>query len=253
MRTFEHIEHWIQERETLRGQAVRLGFVPTMGALHKGHLSLVEQAKEENDLVLVSIFINPTQFNNAEDLSLYPRQVQQDLSLLESIDTDFVLLPQTENVYQDQYRYKVTETETSRILCGKHRPGHFDGVLTVVAKLLGIAQADRCYMGEKDYQQFKLVKDMTESLFFRTNIIPCPIVREENGLAMSSRNQRLSPDGFEKAALIFKFLSEKKSCEETKAALEKSGFNVEYVEEHWGRRFVAAWIEGVRLIDNVKI
>lgn len=253
MRVFEDMSTWLNARNELTHLGSTIGFVPTMGALHAGHLSLVERSKRENDCTAVSIFVNPTQFNNQEDLAKYPRQISQDLELLAGYGVDVVLLPQEKEIYADGYRFKVTESDTSRILCGAHRPGHFEGVLTIVMKLLGLAQAQNCYMGEKDYQQFKLIQEMTSCFFINTQIVPCPIVREESGLAMSSRNQRLTPAGQKQASLLFEFLNKFSTNNEVKAALQENGFEVEYVEEAWGRRFVAAWIEGVRLIDNVKI
>lgn len=252
MRKFSQIKDWQRFRSELRrNQNPSLGFVPTMGALHAGHLSLMEQALEENNQVLVSIFVNPTQFNNKEDLEKYPRTLEADLQLLEKAGCHYVLLPTYQQLYPDNYRYKVTESTTSKLLCGAHRPGHFDGVLSVVMKLLNIAQADRCYMGEKDYQQFMLVREMVDAYFLPVQIIPCPTKREADGLAMSSRNTRLSPNAREKAPLIYKALTECSSVKEAREMLEQAGFTVDYVEELWGRRFAAATIEGVRLIDNV--
>jgi pantoate--beta-alanine ligase len=250
MRVFENLNSWLIFRANISGT---LGFVPTMGALHDGHLSLVRRSRDENTNTLVSIFVNPTQFNNKDDLEKYPRTIEKDLSLLESVGVNFVLLPNEKEIYADGNQYRVLETEMSKILCGAHRPGHFEGVLTVVLKLLGLAACDRCYMGEKDYQQFLLVKQMARSFFLKTEIVPCPTSRESSGLAMSSRNERLSPAAREKAALIYKTLSESANVDVARATLAENGFDVEYLEEHWGRRLVAAWIEGVRLIDNVAV
>jgi pantoate--beta-alanine ligase len=252
MKIFKNVADWQRFRaEQKRAQQETLGFVPTMGALHAGHLALVTRAGEENDATLVSIFVNPTQFNNKEDLEKYPRTVEADLALLEQSGCDYVLLPNYQQLYQDGYRYKVTESENSKILCGAHRPGHFDGVLTVVMKLLNIAAAENCYMGEKDYQQFMLVREMAQTFFMPTQIIPCATEREADGLALSSRNVRLSAAGREKAPLIYKVLNEARDTDEARTRLSAAGFEVEYVQEIWGRRFVAAHIDGVRLIDNV--
>lgn len=252
MKTFKQMADWQRFRSELaRTTNPTLGFVPTMGALHAGHISLIEQATDENDAVVASIFVNPTQFNNPEDLQKYPRTLEADLAALEKAGCDYVLLPTYQQLYPDNYRYKVTESETSKVLCGAHRPGHFDGVLTVVMKLLNIARADNCYMGEKDYQQFMLVREMANAFFMTTRIVSCPTVREADGLAMSSRNTRLSPDAREKAPLIYKTLKEASNVFAAKTDLEEAGFTVDYVEELWGRRFAAATIDGVRLIDNV--
>jgi len=253
MKVFENIEQWQELRRAQRRLGVNLGFVPTMGALHAGHLSLIEKAKKENDQVCVSIFINPTQFNNAEDFEKYPHNPQHDLEQLAKIDTDFVLMPTPKQIYPDEYRYKIIESTDSEILCGQYRPGHFTGVLTVVMRLLQIAQAENAYFGEKDYQQYRLIAGLAKNFFLETKIIGCPIVREKSGLAMSSRNERLTPAGREKAALIYQALRANTSCTAVRDQLTTAGFKVEYVEEHWGRRFAAAWIDGVRLIDNVSI
>ena len=253
MKVFENIEQWQELRRAQRRLGVNLGFVPTMGALHAGHLSLIQRAKKENDQVCVSIFINPTQFNNAEDFEKYPHNPQHDLEQLAKIDTDFVLMPTPKQIYPDDFRYKIIESTESEILCGQRRPGHFTGVLTVVMRLLQIAQAENAYFGEKDYQQYRLIKGLAENFFLETKIIGCPIVREDSGLAMSSRNERLTAAAREKAALIYQSLRANTSCAAVHEQLTTAGFKVEYVEEHWGRRFVAAWIDGVRLIDNVAV
>lgn len=263
---FETVENWVVRRDELLSHRLRIGFVPTMGALHDGHLSLLKRAAQENDFVLTSVFVNPTQFNSKEDLEKYPRTIDRDLSLIQKFITREtvgheseitpigVLTPSEKEIYSDKYSYKVVESEKSKILCGAFRPGHFEGVLTVVLKLLGIAQATKCYMGEKDYQQFLLIQEMAKSFFMKTQIVPCATVREPSGLAMSSRNERLSPEGKMKAALIYKTLNNTKSTlSEKREFLVSQGFEVEYLEEHWGRRFIAAWLENVRLIDNVKI
>lgn len=231
----------------------RVGFVPTMGALHEGHLSLVRQSKLECDSTVVSIFVNPTQFNNPKDLENYPNRLQEDLQKLEAAGVDVVFTPTKDMMYPGGYDVRVTEDTDAKVLCGAHRPGHFTGVLTVVLKLLNIVKADRCYMGEKDFQQLHLIRKMARELFIPTKIIDCPTVREADGLAMSSRNLLLSPAAREKAPLICKLLNSEKSTSEIQTELSKAGFQVDYVEEHWGRRFAAATIEGVRLIDNVEV
>jgi pantoate--beta-alanine ligase len=251
MNTFETLSHWQNRRKEMIQHGQSLGFVPTMGALHEGHLTLIREAKKHHDRVLVSIFVNPTQFNNREDLEKYPRDLDRDLRLLNEVQTDFVLLPTFEQLYQDDYNFRVLETFESGILCGAHRPGHFEGVLTVVLKLLGVARAESCYLGEKDYQQLHLIRQMAQNFYLATEIRCVPTVREPSGLAMSSRNERLSTEGRKKAALIYQTLMQSETTEAAKQTLQSAGFHVEYCEEHWGRRLVAAWLEGVRLIDNV--
>lgn len=253
MRTFENLGDWQTFRAAALATGETLGFVPTMGALHEGHLSLITQAKKNHDRVLASIFVNPTQFNNPEDLEKYPRPLARDLAALSAIGCDYVIVPNENQIYSDQNRFKVSESSDSQFLCGAYRPGHFEGVLTIMTKLLGLARAEACYMGEKDYQQLHLVQEMSKSFFLSTQIIGCPTVREPSGLAMSSRNERLSAEGREKAALLFKLLKSPKQCDEIRDQLKAAGFEVEYCEERWGRRFIAAHIDGVRLIDNVKI
>ena len=231
----------------------KVGFVPTMGALHQGHSSLLQKSKSESDMTVLSIFVNPTQINNSEDLLLYPKTWQADLLLASGCGVDAILLPTYDQMYPDQYRFKLIENELSKMLCGENRPGHFDGVLTIVMKLLQIVQPAKAYFGEKDFQQFLLIKDMAASFFLSTAIIPCPTLREESGLALSSRNLRLSADGIKKAALISKFARQFPSVEQVKSSLYENGFKVDYVEDHFQRRFVAAHLEGVRLIDNVEL
>lgn len=249
MKIVKNMAEWLKQRRDLS----TIGFIPTMGALHAGHLSLVDRARRENESVVVSIFVNPTQFNNAEDLKKYPRTIERDAELLQSHGVDFLLLPNEAEMYEDQYRFQVSETTESQTLCGAFRPGHFTGVLTVVMKLLNLVQADRCYMGEKDYQQLRLIQDMSRAFFIDTEIVGCPIVREKTGLAMSSRNERLSETSRVQAAKLYQVLSEIGDLEVAKGELERAGFEVEYLEDKWGRRLVAAWFEGVRLIDNIAL
>jgi pantoate--beta-alanine ligase len=230
-----------------------IGFVPTMGALHEGHLSLVEKSKRENDITVVSIFVNPTQFNDKADLEKYPITFDEDSNKLEKLQVDYLLFPEYEEIYPDKYRYKISENMMSTKLCGKHREGHFDGVLTVVMKLLNIVDADKTYFGEKDYQQFLLIKDMAEAFFMKTKIIPMPIVREKDGLALSSRNKRLAKNDRITAPQFYQFLKSNLSKEEIKNQLNARGFKVEYIEEIGNRRFGAVYLGNVRLIDNVKI
>lgn len=229
-----------------------IGLVPTMGALHKGHLSLVERAINENDISVVSIFLNPVQFNNQNDLKTYPKTWEEDCTLLEKAGVDYLFAPTYDIMYPDDYHYKLSEDSFSKTLCGASRPGHFDGVLTVVMKLFQIFLPEKAYFGEKDFQQYKLLDGMAKAFFLRTEIIPCPIVREENGLAFSSRNKRLSEAGLAKAPCLHKALASGKSVDEIKAQLEADGFMIDYVTEVGNRLYAAASIEDVRLIDNVE-
>ena len=250
---FDRIPAWRDRRACDRRRGITLGVVPTMGALHDGHLSLVERSRAENDRTLVTIFVNPTQFDDAADFDAYPRAHQRDLELLEAAGVDFVLLPRAGEMYADGFRYRVSETELSTILEGVHRPGHLAGMLTVVLKLLNIAAADRAYFGEKDWQQLSLVRGMAEAFFLPTAIVACPTVRESTGLALSSRNARLSADERERAAVLHRVLTSASTTDEAIDQLADAGFAVDYVDDHDGRRLAAVRLSGVRLIDNVPV
>jgi pantoate--beta-alanine ligase len=244
----------VQEFKKFRSQiTTSVGFVPTMGALHAGHASLFQKANSENEFSVVSIYINPTQFNNSTDFEKYPKTLDADINLAKDCGLSAVFLPEYSEIYADQYRYKVSENTFSEQLCGLHRPGHFDGVLTVVMKLLNIVQPNKAYFGKKDYQQFQLIQDMVQSFFMQTEIIGVETVREKSGLAMSSRNLRLSVDGLKKAAMIYQMLKSENNTSTIKNQLTINGFDVDYVEDILNRRYAAASLEGVRLIDNVEI
>lgn len=185
----------LQEMQSIsypQGQSV--GFVPTMGYLHEGHLSLVARSNQECDLTIVSIYVNPAQFGPNEDLSSYPRNLQRDLDLLSSFKVDYVFIPDDAMMYPKGYLTWVEVEQISNILCGASRPGHFKGVATIVLKLINLVRPTRMYMGEKDYQQVKLLTKMAADLNLSLKIVPCPIVRESDGLALSSRNVYLSPE-----------------------------------------------------------
>ena len=229
-----------------------LGLVPTMGALHAGHTSLIERARAENDVVAVTIFVNPTQYDDPADLEKYPRTFEADLEKAEAAGADTVFAPNEADIYHDAYRFKLTESEFSTELEGAHRAGHFDGVLTVVLKLLNIVSADRAYFGEKDWQQLQLVGDMVEALFLDTAIVACPTVREADGLAMSSRNALLSEEHRRLAPRFHEVLSGGGTTEDMAASLAAAGFSVDYVERREGRILGAVRIGKVRLIDNVQ-
>jgi pantoate--beta-alanine ligase len=243
------VTDWLDRRRALDGRGI--GFVPTMGALHRGHASLVERCRRENETVVASIFVNPSQFNDPKDLERYPRTLESDLALLESLGTDEVLVPNASELYPNGYCLRVEPVGDTPVMEAASRPGHMQGVMTVVLKLLGLVRPDRAYFGEKDYQQLKAVTDMAREFFIPTDIVPCPTVREPSGLAESSRNRLLSPDGKEKAAWLFRALTTAANPTEARSMLQAQGFAVEYVEERWGRRLAAAYLEGVRLIDNV--
>lgn len=228
-----------------------IGLVPTMGALHCGHASLVERCRRENDIVVVSIFVNPSQFNDPKDLQRYPRTLDEDLALLETLQVDAVFAPVASELYPNGYLIRLERNDSAPIMEAACRPGFLQGVMTVVLKLLNIVRAHRAYFGEKDYQQLKSITDMVEEFFIPTEIIPCPTVRESSGLAASSRNMLLSPEARDRAACLFRALTTARDPAEARAVLEREGFVVDYVEEHWGRRFAAAFLSNVRLIDNV--
>jgi pantoate--beta-alanine ligase len=251
MTVWREMQAWQAHRRQM--QQANISFVPTMGALHSGHASLVERSVAENDATIVSIFVNPTQFNDPKDLTRYPRSVETDLNLLEELHVDHVLLPSAEEMYPAGYRFRVTAPQETAIMEGIHRPGFFEGVMTVVLKLLGLASAHRAYFGEKDYQQYRLIADMTKDFFIPTEIIPCATIRTPSGLAESSRNALLSNEARERAACIYEAITHCNTAAEAKAAVEHHGLTVEYVEDHWSRRFVAAYLEGVRLIDNAPL
>ena len=251
MSVFEAPTAWRSERLAQMRAGRSLGFVPTMGALHEGHLSLVRRSRAENDLTLVSIFVNPTQFDDPADLARYPRRLDEDLGMLRAEGADFVIHPRETDLYPDGYRYRVTESPLSGALEGAHRPGHFDGVLTVVLKLLQIASADRAYFGEKDWQQLILVRGMAEAFFLPTAIVACATVREADGLALSSRNCRLLPLDRKRAPRFCQALSSAATADEACRQLRAEGFEVDYVEDREGRRLGAVRLGGVRLIDNV--
>ena len=251
-RIWNAVADWRERRRAIEGRSI--GFVPTMGALHRGHASLVERCRRENEIVVVSIFVNPSQFNDPKDLERYPRTLDSDLTLLRSLGVDEVIIPSAAEMYPHGYRLKVEpDSSCAPVMEGAYRPGFLPGVLTVVLKLLSIVRPDRAYFGEKDYQQLKVITDMVQEFFLPTEIIPCATVREESGLAESSRNRLLSVEAKEKAIDLYRALTTAGSAADARAMLEANGFRVDYVEEHWGRRFAAAFLDGVRLIDNVPI
>jgi pantoate--beta-alanine ligase len=251
MKIFTSVTEWQSYRAAM--QETPVGFVPTMGALHQGHLSLVKASRENNTFTIVSVFINPKQFDDSTDFDAYPNDFRKDLERLKNAGVDAVLLPDTAQIYADDYRFKVTEGELSQRLCGAHRPGHFDGVLTVVMRLLNLVKPENAYFGEKDYQQLQLIRDMVAAFFMPVNIVGCATVREADGLAMSSRNQHLGIGNRVKAASLYAALKQSRTATEAKKVLTGQGFDVDYVEDIADRRLAAARLGNTRLIDNVEI
>ncbi len=256
-----------------------LGFVPTMGALHQGHLELVKQSVAENKYTIVSIFVNPTQFNNAADLQKYPRNLERDAALLESVGCDFVFAPQVSDMYAEQdlkIRFDFDFEGLDKVMEGRFRPGHFNGVVQVVSKLFNLVNPTKAYFGEKDFQQLAIIKLMVKKMNLDIQIVDCPIVRENSGLAMSSRNERLSSDNRNIASQISKVLFESRtfvskfSPKELKIWVENQisaiqGLELEYFEisdvdslmpvSDWNRPSVgciAVFCADVRLIDNIR-
>jgi pantoate--beta-alanine ligase len=250
MQVFHNLNEWILFRKTLSSEST-LGFAPTMGNLHSGHASLFIASQKENSYTVSSLFVNPTQFNSPNDFTHYPRTLDADLELMHKHGVDFCILPNQEEIYADGYNYQVQEHKLCQLMEGKHRPGHFNGVLTIVMKLLNLTRPTTAYFGEKDYQQFLLIQGMAKALFMNVNIKSCPTIREDSGLAFSSRNNRLDAQQRAHAEEFAQlFHQQGKSCEQIVKELESKGISVDYIEEHDGRRFAAVYIGEIRLIDN---
>lgn len=226
MKVVRSVKEMQEISNDLKKDGKSIGFVPTMGFLHEGHLSLVRRAKEENDTVVVSIFVNPLQFGPKEDFNSYPRDEERDLNLLRDL-ADFVFIPEAKEMYPEGYSTYVEVENLTTNLCGRFRPGHFKGVATVVLKLFNIVKPTRAYFGKKDYQQFRVIERMALDLNLEVEVVPCEIVREKNGLAMSSRNVYLTKDEFEEASIIYKALSygkeliEKENIRDPKVVIDK--------------------------------
>lgn len=223
-----------------------VGFVPTMGALHDGHMSLVRRARKRCDVTAVSIFVNPLQFGPGEDLARYPRTVKRDLALCAAAGVDYVFLPAAESLYPPDFRTDVNVGGLGDALCGKSRPGHFRGVTTVVAKLLNLAQCDRAFFGQKDAQQALIVKKMVRDLNLPVVIEICPIVREKDGLAMSSRNRFLNPSERQQAVALFRAI---KSAEMLVRGGERRGIRIVRAAEREIKKAPLAKIDYVELRD----
>jgi pantoate--beta-alanine ligase len=234
----------------------RIAFVPTMGALHEGHLSLIEIAKQHGDRIAVSIFVNPTQFAPHEDFSAYPRDEAADLKKLEAAGADLVYIPPQSDIYPVVATSDVKAGSAAKGLEGDIRPTHFDGVVTVVSRLFRQVQPDAAVFGEKDYQQLQVIRDMVAAQDLNIEIIPAPIVRDAQGLALSSRNAYLSPKQLETARKLNKILADanRNDLEAAKKKLLAAGFDeVQYLEKRWGRLLAAVKLGKLRLIDNVAV
>ena len=254
-----------------------IGFVPTMGALHEGHATLIKQAKAECDVIVVSVFVNPTQFNDKSDLENYPRTFDADKQLLDTLGVDVMFYPSASEIYPNGTQHSYNLDGLDAMMEGPKRPGHFNGVVQVVMRLFDLTRPTMAYFGEKDFQQLAIISHMTKKLGYSTKIIGCPTIREENGLAMSSRNRRLSVEGRKNAAVIFSVLQsiERELLSSDLAAAKKkalsnlssaTGLELEYLEfvnpntlqlasdnSESIQACIAAWIEGVRLIDNLRV
>jgi len=269
-----------ETREALAGKALqkKIGFVPTMGALHKGHLSLVERCHSESDLTVVSIYVNPTQFGPQEDLNHYPRNLEKDIDLLRNYHVDIVFTPDDVQMYPEGYCTWVQVEGLSDILCGASRPGHFRGVATIVLKLMHIVNPKLMFMGMKDYQQIIVLEKMIEDLNLETKIVRCPIVREPDGLAMSSRNSYLTPDERQRATCLIKALKNAQKMvneghldssiliSEAENIIKQSDGRIDYIKivdgstlqelpevRSGSRMMLAVYIGNTRLIDNIEL
>lgn len=276
LRSLQEIQNWVS---ATKSSEKSIGFVPTMGALHAGHISLVESSIKDNDQTIVSIFVNPTQFNNPEDLEKYPRTEDADIKLLQKSSVNAVFIPTVKTIYpngQNSISFNFNNLENQ--MEGKFRPGHFDGVGTVVKRLLEITQPTRAYFGEKDFQQLRIIQQMVQSEKLPVEIVPIAIKREEDGLAMSSRNVRLSKEMRKEAPIIYQILTEAKAylenhtITETKKWVEKrflqTKLNLEYfeiadekkletasqkIDNQILRAFIAVFANNIRLIDNLRL
>lgn len=208
-----------------------IGFVPTMGALHQGHISLVKKCCEQNDVCIVSIFVNPTQFNNPTDLEKYPRTIEEDTKILKEAGADIVFVPSVQEIYPEPDNRQFDFGLLDKVMEGKFRPGHFNGVAQVVSRLFDIVKPDRAYFGEKDFQQLAIIRQMVRQLNIPVEIVPMPIRREDSGLAMSSRNQRLTGDQKTEAVNIYRILSDSKALYNQKTVDEVRIWVVESINK----------------------
>lgn len=255
MKIIREISQWRHIYQSLNKKqpSSQLGFVPTMGNLHDGHASLLERSMQENENTVLSIFVNPTQFNNQADYERYPLTIEEDLEKAKTLGIQYVFIPTKEMLYPDDFNYKIIENRLSNVMEGQARPGHFDGVLTIVLKLFHIIKPNKAYFGEKDRQQLLLIQEMVKAFFLDIEIIGCPIIRDHHGLALSSRNQFLTPEQKVKAQEFANGLKQPGSTASIISYLNNSGFDVEYVQDYGQHRYAAVKIDTVRLIDNIRI
>jgi pantoate--beta-alanine ligase len=263
--------------ERARSNGNTVGFVPTMGALHQGHASLVKKSAERNDYTVVSVFVNPTQFNDASDLETYPRTFEADQELLSDLGVQVMFYPSVEEVYPENEPKKYDLDGLDEIMEGPNRPGHFNGVVQVVTRLFDIVKPDNSYFGQKDFQQLAILKHMTTKLGYQVRIEGCPTIRESSGLAMSSRNMRLTDNDKEQALTIYKTLiylrdnieslgiqravrsalisiSNNPAVElEYLELVEPSNLSIATDQSNEIQACIAAWVGGVRLIDNMRV
>ncbi len=278
MLLFKKVADLQQYLQKVSSEGKTIGFVPTMGALHNGHLSLVNRAQSETTCTVVSIFVNPTQFNDKKDLEKYPRTLGNDIEMLSSVETNVLFVPSVEEVYPKglDTSLDLDFGQLATVLEGAFRPGHFDGMAQVVHRLLDIVKPNKLFMGQKDFQQLTIVRSMLKQLNHKTALVVCPIIREKDGLAMSSRNRRLTPAYREKAVLLSQILSKVKSNIHTRTpesmskmamkTLTEGGFKPEYFEivdgttlqpiksfhdSNFVVALTAAWAGEIRLIDNM--
>ena len=263
----------------VKKEELTIGFVPTMGALHKGHISLIHSAKTENDVVVCSIFVNPMQFNNPEDLKKYPMTLDRDLEMLEEAGCHLVFAPNAQEMYPEPVKESFDFGSLETVMEGKFRPGHFNGVAVVVKKLFEIVEPNRAYFGEKDFQQLAIIQQLVRKFNIPVQIVPCPIIREQDGLAMSSRNRRFTNAERKQAPFIYQILCEAKQRATEfdldivkswvfKKISEQSEFDIEYFEivdmeslqpvKDWSDSkniiaCIAVWLGKIRLIDNIVI
>ena len=268
----------LKELEFFRSKGKSIGFVPTMGALHEGHLSLIRSSNQKDEITVVSIFINPTQFNNPNDYDKYPRILDDDIQILRKVKCDILFSPSEKEMYPEEDKREFNFGNLDKVMEGKHRPGHFRGVALIVSKLFEIIQPDRAYFGEKDFQQLAIIKDLNKKLGFNIEIVPCPIIREKDGLAMSSRNMLLTKEQRENVPLISKTLFKAKEISKSLNVSETKQFvirtinenpflDVEYFEiidgvslesvDNWDHKgkivgCIAVHVDTVRLIDNIR-
>ncbi len=257
MRIIRTIKNLKPEIADSRDNGLKIGFVPTMGALHDGHLSLVKYAREHSNFVVVSIFVNPTQFAPNEDFDSYPRNETDDKEMLEAAGTDILFLPCSDELYNDGFDSDIKAGVASNGLESIFRPTHFDGVVNIVNRLFEAVKPDIAVFGEKDYQQLQVIREMVGNLDIPIEIIGAPIMRDSHGLALSSRNAYLSAAELKIARTLNKVLQEyvqNNDIDTAKNILLSNGFNkIDYIEERWGRVLIAAWLGTTRLIDNIQL